>query len=418
MDLTLTRMEAGTEDQLAANAIAEFIVAKAANYVSGGLGSFGGGEEGGGNANGEESEDDLLGNDVGSGGGHGGGRGGGRGKLKRHPEGLKHHIEVMISNESVQHQFHVPPLATYDSVELLSPHQVGKCHFSFLICVISIPTRPPSESTKLDSRRRKQVGAGVNGCDVHSHGAVLWELCTMQEPMGGINAMQDFGALGFQHRLLEIPNKDERLGYATVAKWKNDDYICRCILNGMSDSLFDVYTNVELAKELWDSLESKTYEPMEDGSVLYMGDVHFTPVHEKGSVVLEFSSEKSITLFNVLYVPKLRIIHETIAPYTPQQNVVAKRKNRALKKMVNSMLSYSGLSEGFWGEAMLIGDPLAPFLFILVMESLHLSFSCAIAAGMSINIHKSHLLGIGVSDVSVFEAANRIGCSVMKASFR
>nr|GEV15654.1 reverse transcriptase domain-containing protein [Tanacetum cinerariifolium] len=40
------------------------------------------------------------------------------------------------------------------------------------------------------------------------------------------------------------------------------------------------------------------------------------------------------------------------------------------------------------------------------------------ARGMSINIHKSHLLGIGVSDVSVFEAANRIGCSVMKSPFR
>ena len=38
----------------------------------------------------------------------------------------------------------------------------------------------------------------------------------------------------------------------------NDDYICRGhILNGMSDSLFDVYQNVESAKELWDSLESK-----------------------------------------------------------------------------------------------------------------------------------------------------------------
>ncbi|GJX23249.1 putative reverse transcriptase domain-containing protein [Tanacetum coccineum] len=42
------------------------------------------------------------------------------------------------------------------------------------------------------------------------------------------------------------------------AKWENDDYICRGhILNGMPDSLFDVYTNVESAKELWDSLESK-----------------------------------------------------------------------------------------------------------------------------------------------------------------
>nr|GEV72613.1 hypothetical protein [Tanacetum cinerariifolium] len=32
---------------------------------------------------------------------------------------------------------------------------------------------------------------------------------------------------------------------------------------------------------------------------------------------------------------------------------MAERKNRALKEMVNSMLSYSDLSEGFWGEAML-----------------------------------------------------------------
>nr|GEV31702.1 hypothetical protein [Tanacetum cinerariifolium] len=43
----------------------------------------------------------------------------------------------------------------------------------------------------------------------------------------------------------------------------------------------------------------------------------------------------------------------SLAPYTPQQNGVAESKNRALKEMVNSMLSYSGLSEGFWEEAML-----------------------------------------------------------------
>nr|GEU41352.1 hypothetical protein [Tanacetum cinerariifolium] len=208
-------------------------------------------------------------------------------------------------------------------------------------------------------------------------------------------------------------------------KWENDDYICQGhILNGMSDSLFDVYRNVESAKELWDSLESKymaedslskkfldfkhtlkhgkddlslvqlgshlrkeeslraqdsdkehgsglgsnkksmlecwkcgktshfkrdcrssnkknanvgglrkgsktipktkwidsgatthvckdccwfkTYEPVEDGSVLYVGDDHFALVYGKGSVVLEFSLGKSITLFNVLYVPKPR----------------------------------------------------------------------------------------------------------------
>ncbi|KAJ9547314.1 hypothetical protein OSB04_019857 [Centaurea solstitialis] len=54
-----------------------------------------------------------------------------------------------------------------------------------------------------------------------------------------------------------------------------------------------------------------------------------------------------------LYFQSVGIIHETTAPYTPQQNGVAERKNRVLKEMVNSMLSYSGLSKGFWGEAML-----------------------------------------------------------------
>ncbi|GJY94172.1 hypothetical protein Tco_0510533 [Tanacetum coccineum] len=35
------------------------------------------------------------------------------------------------------------------------------------------------------------------------------------------------------------------------AKWDNDDYVCRgLILNGMSDSLFDIYQNVESSKEL------------------------------------------------------------------------------------------------------------------------------------------------------------------------
>nr|GEY04595.1 zinc finger, CCHC-type [Tanacetum cinerariifolium] len=44
----------------------------------------------------------------------------------------------------------------------------------------------------------------------------------------------------------------------------------------------------------------KTFEPVEDGSALYMGDEHFAFVHGKGSVALEFGSGKTVTLFNVL----------------------------------------------------------------------------------------------------------------------
>ncbi|GJY14222.1 zinc finger, CCHC-type containing protein [Tanacetum coccineum] len=64
--------------------------------------------------------------------------------------------------------------------------------------------------------------------------------------------------------------------------------------------------------------------------------------------------------YDPVYFQSVGIIHETMAPYTPQQNGVSERKNRALKEMVNSMLSYSDLSEGFWGEAMAVVRLLEP----------------------------------------------------------
>ncbi|GJX40181.1 zinc finger, CCHC-type containing protein [Tanacetum coccineum] len=56
----------------------------------------------------------------------------------------------------------------------------------------------------------------------------------------------------------ELMEDDTVEGISQRSKCENDDYICRGhILNGMSDSLFDIYQNVESAKDLWDSLESK-----------------------------------------------------------------------------------------------------------------------------------------------------------------
>ncbi|KAF3437192.1 hypothetical protein FNV43_RR19945 [Rhamnella rubrinervis] len=43
-------------------------------------------------------------------------------------------------------------------------------------------------------------------CDVYSYGVILWELSTMQQPWGGMNPMQVVGAVGFQHRRLDIPD--------------------------------------------------------------------------------------------------------------------------------------------------------------------------------------------------------------------
>ncbi|GKB45757.1 zinc finger, CCHC-type containing protein [Tanacetum coccineum] len=74
---------------------------------------------------------------------------------------------------------------------------------------------------------------------------------------------------------------------------------------------------------------------------------------QQNDLVKTLRTDRGGEYYDPIFFQSVGIIHETTAPYTPQQNGVAERKNRALKEMVNSMLSYSGLSEGFWGEAML-----------------------------------------------------------------
>ncbi|GJX70795.1 RNA-directed DNA polymerase, eukaryota [Tanacetum coccineum] len=73
------------------------------------------------------------------------------------------------------------------------------------------------------------------------------------------------------------------------------------------------------------------------------------------------------------------------------------------------------------------GDPLSLFLFILVMESLHLSFQnvvdeglfkcVSVASGLRMNLQKSKLLGIVVNDEKVSRAAMKMGCCTLKTPF-
>ncbi|KAK9668832.1 hypothetical protein RND81_13G089800 [Saponaria officinalis] len=60
-------------------------------------------------------------------------------------------------------------------------------------------------------------------CDVYSFGVILWELCTLQQPWGGMNPMQVVGAVGFQHRRLEIPNDIDPVIADIIQKCWNTD---------------------------------------------------------------------------------------------------------------------------------------------------------------------------------------------------
>ncbi|GJY42615.1 zinc finger, CCHC-type containing protein [Tanacetum coccineum] len=86
---------------------------------------------------------------------------------------------------------------------------------------------------------------------------------------------------------------------------------------------------------------------------------------EKWSLIKRLRTDRGGEYMDTLYFQSFSIIHETTAPYTSQQNGISERKNRVLKEMVNSMLSYLGLSQGFWGEAMEVVRLLDPKMKIL-----------------------------------------------------
>nr|GEV92177.1 zinc finger, CCHC-type [Tanacetum cinerariifolium] len=102
---------------------------------------------------------------------------------------------------------------------------------------------------------------------------------------------------------LRAQDSDKGKGIAVVVKRTTKMLVVRDKgLRTNSKTKIDSGTTTHVCK---DRCWFKTFEPVKDGSVLYMGDEHFASVHGKGSVALEFSSRKTITLFHVLYVPKL-----------------------------------------------------------------------------------------------------------------
>ncbi|XP_074296843.1 uncharacterized protein LOC141627497 [Silene latifolia] len=90
----------------------------------------------------------------------------------------------------------------------------------------------------------------------------------------------------------------------------------------------------------------KTYEPVKDGSILYMGNESITPILGRGVVVLIFSFGKSIHLYDVLHVPGIR-------KNLVSDGLLSKYGYRQVFESDKYVISKCGLSDGFWGEAML-----------------------------------------------------------------
>ena len=63
----------------------------------------------------------------------------------------------------------------------------------------------------------------------------------------------------------------------------------------------------------------------------------------------EFKSNEFVIFFR-----QRGILHEFTAPQSLEQNGIAERMNRTIQERAATMLKHSGLSDGFWAEALLI----------------------------------------------------------------
>lgn len=53
-------------------------------------------------------------------------------------------------------------------------------------------------------------------------------------------------------------NESDRLVVVVVDTWKHADFLCKnYLLNGLDNTLYNVYSPIKIAKELWDSLDKK-----------------------------------------------------------------------------------------------------------------------------------------------------------------
>nr|GEW37437.1 retrotransposon protein, putative, Ty1-copia subclass [Tanacetum cinerariifolium] len=91
-------------------------------------------------------------------------------------------------------------------------------------------------------------------------------------------------------------------------------------------------------------------------SVTTTDDWWYDSENQRGKKIQILRSDRGGAYFSTefsSYCESQGLIHQRTAPYTPQQNGVAERKNRVLQDIINAMLISAYLPKNLWGEALL-----------------------------------------------------------------
>ncbi|GKA78709.1 retrovirus-related pol polyprotein from transposon TNT 1-94 [Tanacetum coccineum] len=131
----------------------------------------------------------------------------------------------------------------------------------------------------------------------------------------------------------------KRRGYAMNGMFKLNVMVVKNEINKINSSAYLIESSNVCKDEAIDKF------------VLYKTEVE-NQLGKKIKVVRSDRGGKYVASFAELCA-KHGIRHEFTAPYSPQQNGIAERKNRTLKEMVTAMLISSGMSQDMWGEAIL-----------------------------------------------------------------